>query len=214
LLTSTNTYTGNTFVEGGVLNTLNPATLPGYNVAGKVLVKSNAVLSVRLGGVGEWTLPDIDTLFSNAVFYPGSMIGADTTSGNFVLEEGVDLPNDIGIAKLGANTFFITNASTYTGPTMFRGGTLSINALDNLGTGRLIFMGGALRYAAASGAETSAHIITNVTGAAIDIVNSAAALTLAGSISGTGSLIKAGAGTLVLSAPNLSQGRSASLAES
>ena len=49
-LTGVNTYSGNTLVNQGVLIVGQAASLPGYNVAGKVSVSSGAALIVRTGG--------------------------------------------------------------------------------------------------------------------------------------------------------------------
>ena len=54
LLSGSNTYTGGTAVNGGVLDVSTTAGLPGYNVAGGISVGSGAALVLGVGGAGQW----------------------------------------------------------------------------------------------------------------------------------------------------------------
>ena len=53
-LTGTNTYTGGTAVNAGMLQAKGPAALPGYNAAGSVAVNNSGTLAINVGGSGEW----------------------------------------------------------------------------------------------------------------------------------------------------------------
>ena len=79
-LSGTNTYTGPTSVGVGVLEAANPASLPGYNSAGKVTVSSGATLAASVGGAGQWTAAELDTLRGNVTFNGGAALGIDTAS--------------------------------------------------------------------------------------------------------------------------------------
>ena len=136
-LTAANTYTGGTTVSGGMLEAATTAALPNYSVAGKVSVASGATLAVAVGGTGQWNsgaTDDIGNLLrpTAANFGAGSMLGIDTTSGNF--SYGGAIAGTMGLNKLGGNTLYLTGANTYSGPTTISGGTLQLanaNAAPN-----------------------------------------------------------------------------------
>jgi len=204
-LTGTNTYTGGTVVQAGALVALHTNALPRFDQPGNVTVASNAAIVVRVGGAGEWDTASIDALLNNASLANGAAFGFDTTSGDYT--SGHLITGNIGLLKLGANTLTITNANTYTGPTVINAGTLTVTAIADSGTsgighgGLLLFQGGALRLTA-TGGYTTARSLLNLATATMDLVNTNANLTLDGPISGSGGLIKAGPGTLVLTASN------------
>lgn len=119
-----NTFTGNTSITGGVLLALSPASLPGYDTAGKVSVGSGAAIGVRLGA-SNWTQADFTTLLSNVSFSPNSSIGLDTTVASATFA-GFANPA-FGLAKLGSNTLTVNTAQTSTAPTGVYGGTLALD---------------------------------------------------------------------------------------
>ncbi|MBM3860783.1 MAG: PEP-CTERM sorting domain-containing protein [Verrucomicrobia bacterium] len=209
-LTGTNTYTGGTAINEGVLSTLNTDALPQYNVAGKVTVASNAVMAFRVGGAGEWDAAQIQDAATNATLTAGALLGFDTTSGNVAIANTLSGP--IGYAKLGANTLSLTGANDYTGPTWLYGGTLSVETIGDATTNSSIGWGNELRFSNAgtlqvtgSGNYTTGRNITNLTATTmtLDITNSAATLTINGNVQGsTGTVTKEGLGTLVLAGTN------------
>ena len=56
-----NSYSGNTLVDGGILEAKTTAALPNYNVAGKVSVAGGAFMTVSVGGAGQWQQANVDT---------------------------------------------------------------------------------------------------------------------------------------------------------
>ncbi|MDM0010534.1 autotransporter-associated beta strand repeat-containing protein [Variovorax sp. J22G73] len=106
-----------------------------------------------------------------------------------------------GLAKEDAGTLVLGAANTYSGGTSVTGGVLQIAADSNLGgaSGTLLLDGGTLRV---TGETASARSITlGKAGGGFDI-DAARTVALTGTLSGSGSLRKAGAGTLQLGAAN------------
>lgn len=122
-----NTYSGNTNINQGVLNTTKALALPGYNTSGKVVV-NGGTLGVRVGGSG-WTTTEINTLLTNATKTSGAL-GIDTTNGNLTQWTAFTTTNlgaTLGLTKLGANTLTLDQTNNYTGATTVSSGTLVVN---------------------------------------------------------------------------------------
>jgi fibronectin-binding autotransporter adhesin len=102
------------------------------------------------------------------------------------------------VQQLGTGTTTLTGANTYTGGTTLSAGTLAVSADTNLGSaaGGVTFNGGTLRLLGPSFAS-SRSMTLNAGGGTLD-TNGNDAL-LSGTIVGTGSFTKAGAGLLTLS---------------
>jgi autotransporter-associated beta strand protein len=151
------------------------------------------------------------------------------SSGTFTYSTNVANPNSganaLGIAKLGGGTLLLSGSNSFTGGVSVRGGTLLLTAADQIGTGPmtllsgtlstssdafmtsspLTFSGGALRVTGTSLTSLSTGRTNNFTAGAatqFDIADAANTFTVSQAInSGTsGSLVKLGPGTLVLSA--------------
>ncbi|MBN8944268.1 MAG: autotransporter domain-containing protein [Rhizobiales bacterium] len=105
------------------------------------------------------------------------------------------------LTKTGTGTLTLTGTNTYTGGTMITSGVLSVAADANLGaaSGGLAFNGGTL--AATTSFDTARAVTLGAGGGGID-VGAATTLGLSGTVSGSGDLIKQGAGTLVLTGIN------------
>lgn len=103
------------------------------------------------------------------------------------------------LKKAGSGTLVLTGANTYTGGTQLVGGTLSVSNDANLGavSGALSFDGGTLQNTAGL---SNARNVTLLAGGGT--FQTDANLTLAGTISGGGTLTKTGVGTLTLSGVN------------
>ncbi|WP_343547538.1 autotransporter outer membrane beta-barrel domain-containing protein [Ralstonia sp.] len=101
-----------------------------------------------------------------------------------------------GLQKTDLGTLVLNGANTYTGGTTIQAGTLRVSSDANLGAaaGGLTIGDGALQNTASM---TSARSVA-LTGAGNVLTDPGTTLTLAGSISGAGSLTKAGTGTLLL----------------
>ncbi|WP_158235688.1 S-layer family protein [Limnohabitans sp. G3-2] len=124
-----------------------------------------------------------------------ALLSGGTLSSNFTSTEGgrIDIATsanqtftgvisgNIRLSKRSTGTLTLSAANTYTGTTTVSGGTLAIDGSGSLGSG------------------TYSNTITNNASLAFA---SAAAQTLSGVISGTGSLSKSASGTLTLTAAN------------
>ena len=109
-----------------------------------------------------------------------------------------------GISQVGAGTTTLAAGNTFTGGVSISNGALSISDTSCLGTGTSpvsLNTGGALETPSSF---TLSRTITSGGGAIS--VDSGAALTASGVISGSASLIKSGTGTLLLAASNLFTG--------
>lgn len=146
--------------------------------------------------------------------------GDDLTISTPVLASGVN-----GLTKSGAGLLTIAATNTYTGPTTLNAGILRIATVSNggaagmlgqsgSGASNLVFNGGTLRYTGAS-ASTDRGFTLGAGGGTIDVTNGtynvdsgASTLTFSGSIPAfsSGSLTKAGYGTLSLTASNAYEG--------
>jgi len=122
-LSGNNTYSGNTLVGAGTLETPTSASLPGYGTTGKVTIAGGAVLDLQTGN-GAWSSAQISSLLANASFANNtSGLNIDTTSGNFTL--GANITQTLALTKLGANTLTLTGANTYAGGTTVAAGALA-----------------------------------------------------------------------------------------
>ena len=67
-LPSTNSYTGNTRINGGIIHFTKTAALPGFDTPGRLVVAENAGLGLNIGGLNEFTLTQLETYRTNGTF--------------------------------------------------------------------------------------------------------------------------------------------------
>jgi fibronectin-binding autotransporter adhesin len=194
-LSGTNNYGGVTTVNAGTLAIAKEVSLAS-NTAANLNVKSGTTLALNVDSAATagFTASNLSTLLGNiSVANPaqglqaGATIGIDTstasgatfTQGNAIADSTGAAGGAVGLTKLGAGTFILDKANTYTGITTITTGTLQFNA------------GGGIQSAILNNATLSG--------------NSASALTQGthfGLISGTGTVIQNGAGALTLNLAN------------
>jgi autotransporter-associated beta strand protein len=126
-LTGTNTYSGNTTINAGILNIATTLALPGYNTAGRFTVASNATLAVA-NTVAD---PDVNLILGTGNFQPTARIGFDTADGDRAYALAIT-NNNIGLLKLSNNTLTLTATNTYGGATTISAGTLALGAFAAL----------------------------------------------------------------------------------
>ena len=220
ILTNTNTYTGGTTVNTGVLEAAIPSALPQYSISSKLSVASGATIAVAVGGAGQWSSGNIDTLLTNTgAFQPGSSLGFDTTAQSFTystnIGDDIHGPSGMGLTKLGTNTLTLSGNNSYSGGTTISGGTLQLGNVAALSTGNVAIATGVLDLYGYNPIVTSlsgSGTITN--GGSVQAAMTVNALPGASPIfpgvitdgAGTVSLTKSGAGTLMLSGLNTYSG--------
>ena len=190
---------------------------------------SISLLSLNLSGSGvNWTNNASQTLTVPGIIKSGggsqsTISGGNLTGGsNTELVIRTDTASDLlaissnltqgsgALTKSGAGTLTLSGTNTFTGQTYVNGGTLSIGANVNLGaqaTGaQLNLRGGTLQatnsfglYNGSAGTNNRAVVLT---GAAGFDVTGGNILTVAGVVSGSGSLSKTNTGTLELTGAN------------
>lgn len=215
ILTGTSNYTGNTNVVAGTLQfgnggTSGSASNSNINNSGAVVFnRSDSVThagnitnsgSLTQSGTGTLILTGTNTYSGGTTISAGTLqIGSGGTAGSItgdVLNNSAFVVNRQGtltlsgvisgtgsLTKTGSGTLILTGANTYGGGTTISGGVLQIGA------------GG-----------TTGSITGNITNNAGVTFNRSDTVTFAGAITGSGSLLKDGTGTLILTADNAYNG--------
>jgi len=210
VLTGASTHTGGTTISGGTLQ-IGAGDTTG-SVAGNItnnavlaFNRSNAIAfggiisgtgSLTQAGTGTLTLSGANTYTGGTTVSAGTLAGTTTSLQGSIVNNAAlafdqatngtyagSIAGTGSVAKSGAGTVTLTSANTYTGGTTINAGTLAIGA------------GG-----------TSGSIVGDVANNAALVFNRSDGVTFGGVISGTGSLTKAGAGTLSLSGANTYSG--------
>ena len=170
-LSGTNTYTGATTINAGVLNV---ATIDNGGVAGNLGQASSAAANLVLGGGTLQYTGATASTNRGFTLTAGTTSSIDVTYNNLTIS-GASAATTGALTKTGAGTLTFTAANGYTGLTTISAGTLAI------GNG-----------------GTTGSIAGNVVNNAALSFNRYDAVTFAGDISGTGALQQNGAGSLAL----------------
>ncbi len=195
-LTASNTYTGGTMINSGILQFSATNAMPS---SGTVTGSCGATLAVAVGGAGQFTngtsgagtigglLRGTGGQGAPVTWVAGMSLGIDTTAASGTYSGVIaNVAGALGLTKLGANALTLSGSNTYTGATTISSGTLQIGAggtMGSLPTSSTITDNGVLVF---NRSDTIAQG-TDFSGTAI---------------SGSGSLTQAGAGTLRLTASN------------
>ncbi len=182
-LSGNNIYTGGTYIERGILQISSDKNLGGP--------KSDIYFT------GPSTLRLLAAMDSpRAVHLNGATGTLDTNGFNSTFSGPIDGTGTL--IKAGAGTLTLTGKNTYSGGTTLTGGTLFLTADDDLGTisGALRFAGGTLLADANNPFTVARPIIVDAAGGTIQTDQD---ITLAGTISGNGTLAKTGSDRLILS---------------
>ena len=175
VLTAANSYSGNVTINAGTLEIGGSGVLENGNLASGIVNNG--------------------TLFIN-------------TSANQTLA-GV-LSGTGALTKSNSGTLMLSVNNTYTGATTIQAGTISLATFGNgsaagsfgastNATQNLILAGGTILYTGVNATSNRGFTLANGTSSTINVSTSGVLLTLSGnSAATTGSLVKAGAGTLVL----------------
>ena len=210
-LTGSNTYAGITTVSTGTLVVDNDAALG--TSAGGTVVESGATLQVTSGA----SIADALTLSGTGVNGAGAfvasgngtvtvsgaiMLGAATTVATSDVDTILSLSNNIagayGLTKVGTGMLSLGGNSQGFTTLTIAAGSLSAGLDANLGSGAVILEDGTFWSIANNGGTIDNAIVLN--GSAV--LSASLNTTLAGGISGSGSLTKQSNGTLTLSGSN------------
>jgi len=188
-LTGANTYNGATTINGG---TLSIAAITNGGVAGALGNSTNAEGNLVLGGgVLEYTGTANGSTDRNFTLTAGTTSGISVANSTVALTiSGTAATTSGGLTKSGAGTLILTGANTYTGATTISTGTLQIGnngTTGSLSASSAITNNGTLNFNRSDDLSQGTDF-------------SSAAIT------GTGSLIKNGAGSLTLNAANTYSG--------
>ena len=212
-LDGSNTYTGSTTVSVGTLDVTGSLASSVIGVSDGATLKvdgsslGDTTSAVTLTGTGDMILAGNETI--------GSLAGAGTvTNGGYTLTTGGNDTSTTysgvasgtgGLTKAGSGTLTLDGSNTYTGSTTILAGILEISADSGIGnsSGGLILNGGTL--AITDDISSSRTVSLGANNGTIDTA-SAKTLSLSNVISGSGSLTKAGSGTLKVTATNTYSG--------
>ena len=177
-LSGTNTYGGNTIINGGTLSISSRENLGALLTSQPLQINNGATLQ---------TTADIE--FHTRVFDLGSGGGTfDVASGTTLaigFDDGVNPPGYVegigGLTKTGTGTLLLEGPNNYTGNTTISAGILEVGGAGTLGVGA--YFG-------------------DIANAATLYINTSADQLLAGTVSGSGDLLKGNTGTLTLTGTN------------
>ena len=205
-LSNTNTYTGQTSVNGGTLGISSNANLGA--------IATGATLNLN-GGTLQATTNDI-TLDNSGVNKRGIVLGSaggtfDTATSNKTLTVTGVISGSGALTKTGTGNLTLSGVNTYTGATTATGGTLSIAADSGLGTAPGSITAGHLVLSGSTLAATNTFTLVSnrgvqlTTTSTLDVAGTKT-LTYSGVVAGPGGLIKSGTGTLELLGRNEFEG--------
>lgn len=197
---------------GNGTQTLDLATF-NMTLGGTATTSPGAIL---IDGTDAWNINGTTGVLGQATTAGGDLIFHQYNTTNPVtVNAGISNgAGTLNLVKSGPGTLVLAGTNTFTGTIFVNGGVLSFGNVAAAGAGSLgngsttavtIRDGATLRYTGPtgtiSGAATTAGAHTYVLqggNGTIDVSESATVLTLGGAISGAGSLVKSGPGTLVL----------------
>ncbi|MGJ8658075.1 MAG: autotransporter-associated beta strand repeat-containing protein [Akkermansiaceae bacterium] len=189
-LSGTNTYTGGTKVSSGKLAqgaSSSFAANTAYTVNGGTLDLNDFDLTASSlsgsGGLVDLGTAKLTTDQSGDTTYAGTISGTG------------------GLAKTGTGTLSLRGSNTYSGGTTVNGGLVNFSTGDNFGTAAITLDGGGLQWSSDTSLDISDRLNPLGSAGATFDTNSNN-VTLASSMSGSGSLTKQGSGTLTLSGIN------------
>ncbi|MCX7866101.1 MAG: autotransporter-associated beta strand repeat-containing protein [Limisphaera sp.] len=137
---TTNTYTGITWLAGGVLET--PILTPGGMPSGVGAATADPLHLQFAGGTLRYTGPSVTVDRGAWLHEPGGTIAVASESTTLTWQGLLTGPG--GLTKAGQGTLTLSSPNTYVGPTLLREGTLRLQVPGAAGTNRIELAGGTL----------------------------------------------------------------------
>jgi len=203
-LSGSNSYSGGTVINAGVLAVSSSTALPGWSTAGRLTVNGGAVLSVG----NAFSDGDITTLLTTGSnIRAGAAIGFDTSAGDrtFAASLADTAQGSLGMVKTGGNSLTLSASNSFTGGLTLTSGSLAVSGAGTLGatSGSLTITGAVLDLGATSqmvgAVALSGGVIQNGSlsagSYAIQSGTVSAALAGSGTLSMSGALLLTGANT-------------------
>jgi autotransporter-associated beta strand protein len=193
-LATSNTYTGTTFINGGILSLANSAALSG---GGNITFG---------GGTLQYTNSNGND-YSGVIAGSTGPISIDTNGLNITIASSLTNSNSGGLRKIGSGTLTLAVNNNYMGTTFINGGVLSLaNSAALPGNGNITFGGGTLQYTNSNSNDYSSYIVNSKGPISID--TNGLNITFASNVtnSNSGGLTKIGSGSLTLANANTFSG--------
>jgi autotransporter-associated beta strand protein len=192
-LTGNNTYSGGTTVKGGFINFSSLSQL------------GNGTTNIILNGGGlqyaVGTTVDVSSRFDTT---NGLSAGTDTIDTNINNISFASVLAGAGkLGKAGTGTLFLSAHNTYTGGTIITGGLINFVNLNNFGdtsTNGITLQGGGVQWGSSTTTDISANIVALNLGNDTFDTGTNPTITLSSSLNGSGTFVKAGTGTIILTA--------------
>jgi fibronectin-binding autotransporter adhesin len=183
ILSGANTFTGPITIDGGILSVNSNGNL------------GNVANAISLGAATLQATGSFTSAHNISLHGPGTI---DVLAGAVLTEQGL-VSGNFALTKTGPGSLILSAANTYTGGTLINGGEVAVSTSSGLGNAAssVSLSGGNLRAAASFTNSRNVQIA----GSGGIKVDPGFTLTQSGAITGTGSLTKLGAGTLLLTTP-------------
>ncbi len=213
-----NTYTGLTEVVEGTLKLNKAAGVNAIGTGGLQINNGTTTTLLESNQIADSATVTVNGMFdlgthseTIATLSGGGSVTTDT-GGVLTMNSSMDssfigiISGAGGIAKAGSGTLALNGGNSYSGGTAINGGTLQVGADNNMGesAGGISFNGGTLSF---SGGFTSNRNVLLNSGGGGTIDTDGSGITLAGVISGGGTLTKIGTGTITLGTANTYTGQ-------
>jgi outer membrane autotransporter protein len=203
-LSGANTYTGGTTINAGTLALTGSGSLAANGSLNLASAGTEFDISGAFGGRTIGALSGVAG--STITLGTSTLTFGDATNQSFAGSIG----GTGGVVKQGAGTQTFTGANTYTGGTTINAGTLALGAGGSLALGSAVSLAGAGTAFDISASATDQTIggLSGAAGSAVTLgartltFGDAANQSFAGSISGTGGIVKQGTGRQTLSGPS------------
>lgn len=135
VLTGSNSYTGNTQVDSGLLVFARTAA----KASATVTTAAGGSVGLGVGGAGYYSAADVGDLFNSTLtgftLNASSGVAIDTTNAVGTFDQNIALTASRALTKLGVGTLILSQTNTYTGATNVTSGSLIVNG--NISTSAL-----------------------------------------------------------------------------